>query len=273
VIKYLLILIILVATFWHMQFSSSLESDGTKLMESIKNLKLDNNTIIAINPTFTDDKIPIVSSFLPFSSSKEGINLISTISVPNNHLLSSHYGNTYSPFKPCIIDTSSPAFSTSATYQINGRAKIVNPSENGNYTLDSQWLRLDLSSDTSNKVKGYLSFGDIRANINFNPIITQCFNYKDFKDGSPSSVIAAGAAQINPPFNSCPVGYEISYSISAQVQNKKQVITIRDPNDMSFNLNVNSDFRTGELRTTVSLPGIYDTININSISTTCKIMS
>jgi hypothetical protein len=274
VIKYLLILIIVIATFWPMQFSLSLESDETKLMESIKNLKLDNNTIIAINPTFTDHQSPsMVSSFLPLSSYREGSNLISTISVPTNHLISSQYGNTYSPFKPCIIDPSSSALSTSASYQIHGKAKISNPSENGNYTT-SEWLRIDLHSDPFNQVTGYLSFGDIHANINLDPIVTQCFNQKDFRYTSPSPpVIAGGASQINPPFKSCPAGFEIEYAISAQVEHKNQVISIRDPNDMSFSLNINSDFRTGELRNTMSFPGVYETLNIGIISTTCTTRS
>ncbi len=261
------------ATFLHTQFSLSLESNGTKLMETAEGLGSDNNTLTAINPTYADLASPPVYSFLPLSSSGEGLNLISPISISNNHLISSHYSDTYSPFKSCILDPSSSALSTSASYQLNGRAKIAYPSTNGNYTINSQWLTIYLYSDTSNKVKGDLSFGDLRANINLDPIVTQCYSYKNFRDLSPLPVIATGASQINPPFNSCPAGFDITYSISAEVQNKKQVVTIRDPNDMYFNLNINSDFSRGELGSTISFPEIDETLNINSISTTCKIRS
>jgi hypothetical protein len=38
-------------------------------------------------------------------------------------------------------------------------------------------------------------------------------------------------------------------------------------------LNINSDFRTGELRNTMSFPGVYETLNIGIISTTCTTRS
>jgi hypothetical protein len=264
-------------------------------------LKTSDISKVEDNTTSIEHSIGNIETPKALSSSTEGLGLFSTIPPPTSHLLAidqndplpsnlvggggiivgpsdptkiTSYSITKSPFKSCIIDPSSLALSTSASYRIHGVGKIDSPSETGNYTIN-QWLRVSLIIDEFNKISGGFSIGDIYATINFDPIITECYNSKNFQDSKLSSLtpkIISYASQINPPFNSCPSGFDIRYEIAGKlIIPDEQTITINNPNNLYFNMDLYSDFTRGELRGNVNLPGIYQSFNLDSISTTCTI--
>lgn len=293
-IKYLLFIIAVIGIVMHTQNSFSIEPNGSKLLKTSDISQVEDNTT-SIERSFGDIETPKA-----LSSTTEGLGLFATIPPPTSHLLAidqldplqsnlvggggisvgpsdptkiTSYSITKSPFKSCIIDPSSLALSTSASYRIHGDGKINSPSENGNYTIN-QWLSVSLIIDTAfNKISGGFSVGDLYATINFNSIITECINSKNFQDSTLSSLtpkITPYASQINPPFNSCPSGFDIRYEIAGKlIIPNEQTITINDPNNLYFGIDIYSDFITGELRGNVQFPGIYESFNLDSISTTC----
>ena len=293
VLKYLVFIIAIIGILMYTQNSFSIEPNGSKLLKTGDISKVEDNTT-GIERSFGDIETPKA-----LSSSTKGLGLFSINPPPTNNLLTidqidplqsnlvggngiivgpsdptkiTSHSITKSPFKSCIVDPSSLALSTSASYRIHGEGKIDNPSENGNYTIN-KWLSVSLIMDAFNQISGGFSVGDLYATIKFNPIITECFNSKNFQDSQLSSLtakITPYASQINPPFNSCPSGFDIRYAIAGNVIiPKEQTITINDPNNLYFGIDIYSDFRTGELRGNVQFPGIYESFNLDSISTTC----
>jgi hypothetical protein len=174
-----------------------------------------------------------------------------------------------SPFKSCIINPTSKAFSDQASYEIRGQAQAR---DSGNYSIN-RYITLDLNY-IDNKLTGYVSTGDFSAMINANEITTTCKNSKDLSTFStPSSIIIPRQSHIiNPPLNSCPSDSDIRYYISGTFNRIKDndIIKIDNPNEMYFNAYFSSYFKEGTHAADLSIGPLYDSFKVENIFTECR---
>ena len=176
-----------------------------------------------------------------------------------------------SPFKSCIIEPTSKSFSQAATYRMSGQAETWD-SESTNYTI-SKSIRFELNYK-DNKLTGSVETGYFTPKITTDEITTTCINGKDFRTiSSLSSIkVAPQSNSINPPFNSCPSGFDIKYIISGTFNNLKEnkIIKLDNPTEIVFESAFRSDFETGELGNGyLRIGSMEDNFKIDSLYTHC----
>ena len=188
------------------------------------------------------------------------------------------------PFESCIIDPFSKAFSSKAGYYISGEGgKISYPRTDGNYTI-GEYVSIYINTEDLDRVSAKIDLRDLSVSSTPVKIKTYCENIKIFDTGSWNYAdrndlfpkVSKMAKGINPPFNSCSKDSKIEYVIDGKRGDiDNPVATIKNPNTITFNMEMNSDFINGKLG------GIYLSLNdghgylsgnfdITSIRTICK---
>ena len=199
----------------------------------------------------------------------EGIELLGDLGLEDLSFAKSLQEREINLFKSCIIEPTSKGFSTRADFIVSGKANMWNP-ENRNITIDKN-IYIELNS-RGDKVTGNIRSGDFSAMIiESDRVITNCHSAKDFRSNSVQlpKTIPLKSYSLNPPTNSCPEGFNIEYDIYGTMNNSPRTITIENPSEMYFNLEMNSDFVNGNLNSYIQVGELSDYFKFNNIYTLC----